>query len=243
MAEAYEKTEAPTPRKRKDARRDGQVARSADLVSASVLLAALMLMQVTGPKLLAAFRELLTSSLSQPSVVATTSWPGDCTKSIGYALLPMLGGVIVVAMIANLLQFGFLLRWPARADALDMGKGWQRMWSPRSRVRLLMDLLKLALVAWLTTSLLRQLFGRIVSLQQVDATAALSTGASLVHGTALRIAVLLLTLAVLDFAYQRWQHERDLRMTRQEIKDELRQTERVVVRKVAMSPYSTGGRC
>jgi flagellar biosynthetic protein FlhB len=109
-------------------------------------------------------------------------------------------------------------------------------------VRLMMDLLKIALVAWLAVSLLRQLFGRIVVLQQQDVGVAFASGAAIVHGTALRIAVLLLTLGVLDFAYQRWQHERDLRMTRQEIKDELRQTERSAVsRKLVASPFSSGG--
>jgi flagellar biosynthesis protein FlhB len=225
MAEAYEKTEAPTPRRRAAARRDGHVARSGDLVAAAVVLAALVLLQTTGPKLLAAFRELLKAALSQPATAMTTADVANFTKSLSLALLPLFVGVILVALAANLLQFGFLLRWPARFDALDMSKGWERLFSPRSRVRLLMDLIKIALVAWLASSLLRQLFGRIVALQQVDAATAMTSGAGIALGAALRIAVLLLTLGVLDYAYQRWQHERDLRMTRREIKDELRQAE------------------
>ena len=151
--------------------------------------------------------------------------PANFTKSIGLALLPLLAGVVVVAIMANLLQFGFLFRSPFRADAIDISKGWERVFSPRSRVRLLMDLVKLALVAWLACALLKQCFSRIVLLQQMDTTSAFASGAAIVHGTALRIAILLFTLAVLDYAYQRWQHERDLRMTRREIKDELRQME------------------
>src|SRR5688572_28286641 len=155
MAEAFEKTEAPTPRRRAEARRDGQVARSGDLVAAAVLLAALVLLQTSGPKVIAAFRELLTTSLSQPAEEMTTAGAAHFTKSIGLALAPLLAGVVIVAVIANLLQFGFLFRSPFRADALDISKGWERVFSPRSRVRLLMDLIKLTLVAWLACSLLR----------------------------------------------------------------------------------------
>jgi flagellar biosynthetic protein FlhB len=222
MAEAWEKTEAPTPRRRAEARRQGQVARSTDLVAAAVLLSALLLLQVSGPKLIAAFRQLLTTSLSQPAI----SVGGDWAPPILLALLPLFIAIVLIAAVVNVLQFGFLARWPARADGFDLSKGWQRIFSSRSCVRLMMDLLKLALVAWLTTSLLRQLFGRIVALQQLEPAAALSAGGSFVFGAAMRIAILLLTLSVLDFAYQRWQHERDLRMTRRELKDELRETER-----------------
>jgi flagellar biosynthesis protein FlhB len=92
-------------------------------------------------------------------------------------------------------------------------------------MRVLIDLIKLAAVAWLGYSLLRQSFDRIVALQQFDIAAAFAAGASIVYGLSLRIGVLLLTLGVLDYAYQRWQHERDLLMTPREIKDELRQME------------------
>src|SRR5688500_5930975 len=161
MAEAYEKTEAPTPRRRAEARRDGQVARSTDLVAAAVLLSALVLLQATGPKVIAAFRALLTTTLSSQAEQVTTSGLIDFGKSLGFAMLPLLAGLVIVAILANLLQFGFLTRSPWRPDAIDVSKGWQRIFSPRSRVRLLMDLLKLSLVAWLAWSLLQQCFGRI----------------------------------------------------------------------------------
>src|SRR5688500_1986695 len=131
MAEAYEKTEAPTPRRRAEARRDGQVARSGDLVAAAVLLAALVLVQTSGEEAVAAFRELVAASLSAPAEAMTTADAVRFTKSLSVALLPLAAGVVVVAVVANALQFGFLWRMPYRGDALDMSKGWQRMFSPR----------------------------------------------------------------------------------------------------------------
>src|SRR4029077_8850467 len=84
---------------------------------------------------------------------------------------------------------------------------------------------KLIVVALIGWSLVRQCAGQIVSLQQLGASGAFAAGMALVFGIVLRISILLLTLGALDYGYQRWRHERELRMTPREIKDELRQME------------------
>lgn len=225
MAEAHEKTQAPTARKRAEARQRGQVARSADLVSAAVVLTAIALMQVTGLRLVNALREFTSQTLFHPSGGVTMADVFSVVAAIGRALAMLLIGVMVVGVVGNLLQFGFLFRLPGNEDALDMAKGWARITSPKSRVRMIADLLKLTVVALLGWSLLKQCADRIVTLQQLEVLPSFAVGMSLVFGIAMRLGVLLLTLGVLDYAYQRWQHERDLRMTPREVKDELRQME------------------
>ncbi len=225
MAETYEKTQAPTPRRRAEARRRGQVARSVDLVSAAVLLAAIALMQWAGPALLGALRTFLSQSLSQSATPTNWSDVVGVGALLARALAWLLAGVMVVAIVANVLQFGFLFRWPHNEDALDIGKGFERVFSARSRTKVVIDTLKLLIVVLIGWSLIRQTADRIVGLQQLDAAKSLAAGMGLVFGVALRIGVLLLTLGVLDFTYQRWRHERDLRMTPREVKDELRQME------------------
>jgi flagellar biosynthetic protein FlhB len=132
---------------------------------------------------------------------------------------------MVVAMVANVLQFGFLFRLPHNEDALDIGKGIERLFSTKSRAKVLIDVAKLIVVTLIGWSLVRQCADQIVSLQQLDASASFAAGMALVFGIVLRISVLLLTLGALDYGYQRWRHERELRMTPREIKDELRQME------------------
>ena len=223
MADAMDKTEAPTLRRRLEARKRGQVARSADLVSAAVLMTAILLMQATGPKLIAALRLLLERSLSEPAAQFSHTDATAVVVKLGWAFLPLFAGVLLVAIVANLIQFGFLFRTPHNEDAFDISKGFARLFSPRSRAKLLIDIVKLVAIGWLGYSLIRQCLDRIVGLQQLDTAQSLAAGTSIVFGIGIRICVLLLTLGVLDYAYQRWQHERDLRMSRQEVKDELRQ--------------------
>ncbi len=225
MTETYEKTQAPTPRRRAEARRRGQVARSSDLVSAAVLLTAIALMQWTGPALVAALRQFATQSLSTPA--SPLAW-SDLTvvgAALASAFAWLLAGVLVIAVVGNVMQFGFLFRMPHNEDALDIGKGFERLFSSQSRARVLVDLVKLFVVALIGWSLVRQCADRIVALQQLDAAMSFAAGMGLVFGIALRIGVLLLTLGALDCGYQRWRHERELRMTPREVKDELRQME------------------
>jgi len=223
MSDAMDKTQAPTPRRRLEARKRGQVARSADLVSAAVLLSAILLMQATGPKLLAALRLMTQQTLANPTASVHQTDLFALTAQLAWAGFPLIAGVIAIAMVANLAQFGFLIREEKDHDTLDIGKGFARLFSPRSRAKLAIDLIKLTAVAWLTYSLIRQSLGQLVMIQQLDAVPAFAAGMSIVFAIAIRICVILLTLGVLDYAYQRWQHERDLRMTRREVEDELRQ--------------------
>src|SRR4051794_10780114 len=132
MADTYEKTQAPTPRRRAEARRRGQVARSGDLISAAVLLTAIALMQWTGPVLVGALRLFLSQSLAHVGMPATWSDLAGVGALLARAFARLLAGVMVVAIVANVLQFGFLFRWPHNEDALDIGKGFERIFSAKS---------------------------------------------------------------------------------------------------------------
>src|SRR5688572_25170503 len=104
-----DKTEAPTPRRREEAREQGQIARSADLTAAALLLGFLLLMNSFGPGLLKALRALMAELLSSDSLSnldSSTVGPA-ILKSImaaGGAVAPLLVGAIIVAIVANLLQ-------------------------------------------------------------------------------------------------------------------------------------------
>ena len=232
MADDYaDKTETPTPKRRADARRDGQIARSADLTAAIVLIAALMAAQMTGGKLVSAMKSMLASGLSLQPIGMND------LATVGVALLPFLIALIAAVLLINLLQVGFFFRPRLRFDAIDPGKGAERIFSRKSLARFAIDALKLALVAWLAYSTIRNAVSRIVALEQLEPGTAWSAGVAIVGGILWRIAVLLLVLGVLDYAYQRWQHERDLRMTRREVRDELRQMESPARRRI--NPFAT----
>ncbi len=224
MSDDGDKTESPTLRRRSEARRRGQIPRSADLSAAVVLGAALATMQLTGPRLVSALKGLFAAALSFHGITLHD------IAHVAAALLPLLIALVAAALIVNLAQVGFFFRFKLGGDALNPAMGFERLFSRKSLARLAIDLVKLSLIAWLLYCILRDSAGRIVALQEQSATAAWSVGASMLISAAWRIVLLLLALGVVDYFYQRWQHERDLRMTPREIKDELRQMERAGAR-------------
>jgi flagellar biosynthetic protein FlhB len=222
----------PTANRRKQARMRGQVARSADLVSVVTAAAAMGGLLVAGPSILAALKDLLAGMLD--TAAARTSLAG--AQQTLHEYLPglltatgLLVGLVVLAAVAvNLVQVGpaFSLA-PLRPDVsrLSPWRNLRRAASGRAMVRLGMTLLKaaaLAAVAWVN---LPAAIERLSASSALAPAAMLGEAASLLGGVLLQALALLTALAVLDWLYQRWQHERDLKMTRREYTEDLRQTQ------------------
>lgn len=216
MSEGEEKLHPPTQRKREEARRKGQFARSSDLSAAAVLLTAILLMQITGPKLIAAWKALIIGAFAG----GATTW-----NSLVSAVAPLLVGVIVVAIVINCIQVGFIFRPKLELDAINPGKGFERVFSRRSFGQFAMNLLKLIVVASVTWMTIGNCVDRIVSLQQQSPVDALVAGADVIFAVGVRIAIALLILGGIDYAIRWWTREQDLRMTRREMRDEMREME------------------
>ena len=225
-----DKTQDPTPHRRQEARDKGDVARSQDLASALVLLAGLVLLSMWWNSL----TEFLAGHCRQQLggeawTLGTTQFVvpklADVAAQSARALLPLLGSLVLVAVGANLMQFGLLFvpdKLMPDLERLAPLAGFGRIFSWSNVVRLIFGLLKIILVgaiAW------HDLAGRM---DEVLAAAALSLPqfamflTSTLYGTTLKIAAALALLALLDFLYQWWKHEHDLKMTTQEIREEMK---------------------
>jgi flagellar biosynthetic protein FlhB len=221
MAEnLIDRTEAPTPRRRREARAQGRVARSNDLVAACMLAGFLVLLPLCGPRLLGAMQGLLAEMLSpavigEPGLSHTWRMVRHGGGAVLLALAPVLGGALLVAAVSNIGQVGFRFRWPRRA-----GGGW--LWAKGGAARWPLDILKLAAVAAVATWAMSQRLDQVVGTQDAHAAQAVSRGGWLVWSIALRLGVVMLILGGIDYAWQRYRLERQLRMTPQEIKDERR---------------------
>ncbi len=235
MADDFEhdRTEAPTPRRRREAREEGHVARSSDLSSALLLLGLLVTLQVLGPRLLESWRRVAHLAMGEAELARTSpelaGMAGQIIFHAAAGVLPLLGVAMVLGILVNLAQTGFLFvpgRLAPRLSHLDPVEGATRIFlCGRTWAGLLMNLSKIAvagIAGWLAV---RSALPEILSLPTMDAAPAVAAGASAVVGVGLKLAVALVALAILDFGWQRWMYERQLRMTRQEVKDELRRTE------------------
>lgn len=234
MAEDFDdKTEAPTQRRREEAREQGQVARSPDLSAAVLLLAFILLLKAFGGGLMDALRALVLHLFSGDSfrdlgVASLGSGLVPPLLGVVAALAPLLAGATLVAIAVNLAQVGFHLtaaRLKPNLGALDPIKGLGRLFKIEGLAHLVMNLLKLALCGALGWSVAVGRLDQVVASQDRDVLPAFALACTIVYKVALYIALLLLVLAVIDYGFQRWRHERQLRMSKREIKEELRRME------------------
>jgi flagellar biosynthetic protein FlhB len=234
MAEDFgDKTEAPTPRRREEAREQGQIARSTDLTAAVLLLGFLMLMNSFGPGLIRAMQTLVREMLSAESLSQsrTDTLGPAAVRSLMLvvgAAAPLLLGGMIIAVLANIFQVGFVLsgkRLQPNFGLLNPLRGFSRVFAGEGLVHLLMNLLKLLLVGWVAWAAARGRMAQVLAVQQLEYVQAFALGASIIYSVGVRVAVLLLVLALIDYGYQRYRHEQQLKMTKQEIKEEMRHME------------------
>ncbi len=231
--QAQDRTEAPTPRRREEARRRGQVARSSDLAPAVILLAALLVLHFSGQRILGRLMEITRHCLGAPGIGNIE--PGAVTLTLNAAfremvaiLLPLLLVVFVVALVVSLLQVGFLFTLTPITPSLDKLNplnGLSRMFNGRAFVHLLLGVAKMSLLAVVTYVTVAGKVDLLAHAAGMHHLTMVSAAADLVYTLGLRLAIVLLILAIIDFLYQRWRLERDLRMTKEEVREELKRME------------------
>lgn len=224
-----EKTEKPTARRLAKAREDGQVAKSADLNGALVLGAVLLTLTFYGSYAGGIMMGLLQNLLGNPYIAGelTTTKLLNLLQELGTIYLSLAGPFIAVVTLiglgANLMQVGINFTGKPlipKLDKLNPVNGFKRLWSLRSVVELLKGLLKMGLVGgvgygvissnW--DSMLRLTYGSIWDFSGV----LLSVLLQLMLGAVLAY----LALGMADWRYQAFEHEKKLRMSKQDIKDE-----------------------
>jgi len=251
-----ERTEAPTQRRRDESRRQGQVARSVDLSSAVILLGALGALHLLGPRMYEQMAALMVRLLGPGETFTLAPHRAaelirGCLWGVAMVMAPLMATVMVVAMLANVLQVGFIVTTEPLVPKLSKISplaGLKRLLSIRSLIRLAMSLGKVAVIGLVAYLTITSRLGEILRSGGLGTGAMIAAGGRLVFLLVVRVAVVLLVLAILDYLYQRWQHEQDLRMTRQEVKEDLKHMEgdpqirarrQRVARQLAMQRMST----
>jgi flagellar biosynthesis protein FlhB len=234
MAEGndQEKSEPATPKKRADARRKGQIAKSREIPSVAVLLTALSFFYFGGGWMFSQLIDLtgdVLQRIGQPGTIESMHHLlGYLFKRIAVILTPLLLVIIMAGIAGNVIQSGFLLTGEPmipKLSKLNPLTGMKRLFSVRALVELLKSVTKVIIVGTVAYSILR------AEMDQIPAMIALSTTEilSFLGGVTLKIGfytcLVLLVLAALDFVFQHWKHERDLRMSKQDVKDEYKQRE------------------
>lgn len=235
MADDFgDKTEAPTPRRRAEAREQGQVARSADLTAAALLLSAVLLLSWFGDRIVASFRDVMTQMLGAEALsdfrapnLATSLM--EILTHVGVAMGPFLIGLMLVAVMMNVLQVGFFFspkRVQPKLEMLNPTRGLKKIFGGgQGAVTMLMNLAKMLMIGMVSYSAIHNRLGLIAGAQQLSHEQIFGLGAQIIYDIGIRIAVLLLVLAIIDYVYQKWKLEKQLKMTKQQVKDEMKKME------------------
>jgi flagellar biosynthetic protein FlhB len=231
-----ERTEEATPHRRKEARERGQVALSQDLVAALSLCAAAGIVAFLGVSLARGAGALVRSSVATIGAAGKTDldavgWSrfvADSARPIAFDLALVVGALLAVGIAAGYAQVGFQIAPKAIEldfERLSPAKGWKKLTGSKSAARTVQAALKILIVggvgaatSWSSVPALARLTGAPLGI------ALSGVGRVLAHVLGYSIGAFL-SLAVLDALYQRWQHQRDLRMTRDELKQELKTTD------------------
>jgi len=228
---ADDRTEAPTPRRRMEARSKGQVARSTDLTSAVLLMAAFGGLYFFGPPLCQVLTAMIVAALSGDSA-ASLSAVGPLASTMGLQLgrhlIPLLAGLFVVALVVLFGQVGWLFTLQPLIPTLNKVNplnGIMRLFSARSIMMAVINLVKLFFVGGVGYLTLSGSAAAVLSAASLDFRDIIVLSAALTFELGMKLAAALLVLALVDLLWQRHRHERDLRMTKEEVKDELRSME------------------
>ncbi|CAM8660890.1 MAG: flagellar biosynthesis protein FlhB [Burkholderiaceae bacterium] len=228
-----EKTEEPTSRKLEKAREEGQVARSTELPAASVTIAALGMLYLTGDTLIHKMAEAFVSGFNFDRKLVHS--PNLLPAIFGHEVLesfiliaPLMLLTITIAIASSGATGGFLFSTKAiapKASKLNPLNGLKRMFGTKALVELVKALLKFGLVAGVVTWVLYDNVSTLNNIGKMAFEPAMAVAGQLLAKSALIMACALILIAAIDVPFQRWEFMKSMRMSIQDIKDEMKDME------------------
>ena len=235
MAEdsGQEKTEEPTPKKVDDAKKKGQIARSKELGTMFVLIFSAISLLMYGPEIGKGLYRIMGRmlSLNRNETYDTTKMFAVWGEVADVLLFPMSMFVLIIvlaAFIGNTMLGGFNFSWQAaapKASKMSPMKGFTRMFGPQAAIELLKSLLKFGLVATFAIFLINVYFDEILHLSIESAPGNIVHALEILAWMFLGLSCTLIIIAAIDAPFQSYSHNKQLKMTMQEVKDEYKNSE------------------
>jgi len=223
-----EKTEKATPKKRSEARKEGQVAKSKELNSAFTLLFSFLMLSFW-------FRYMLQEIITFTNKVFINYFQMELSINNFHALLieiiafiakivaPLLLVAALVGVAVSYLQVGFLYTPKVlvpKFSKLNPLKGAKQMFSKRSLVEMLKSIMKIIIVVSIAYSTIKKVADKFAVLVNSSWASSLNLIGDTAYSLAMKISAVFIILGIVDFMYQKWQHEEDLKMSKEEVKQE-----------------------
>ncbi len=228
-----EKTEKATPKKRSKARKDGDVAKSREVASVAVLLAGLSTLYLFGPFMHShmsylmkrSFLLIRTPVLDLPRLLTISE---DVVLQFILIVMPMMAAVVLIAVLSNLMQVGFIFSWKKltpKFSKISPMKGLKQLFSKQSFMELFKSLTKLAIVGGIAYWTVKGEMHQLQNLGRIEVLGIVLYILKVILKIFLRVCIVMVVLAVIDYTFQKWHFEEKLKMTKQEVKEEYKQSE------------------
>jgi len=226
-----EKTEQATPKRREESREKGQVAKSRELASVAVLGACLIYFYFGAASMTNQVMDLMKMYLRQAGTLSINieniqPLLLDLVFKVFFILIPFLLVALIAGFVINILQVGFVFSSEAvtpKFSKIDPIQGFKRLFSMQSLVEFIKNLLKMVIVGTVAYITVRGESEMILPLMNA------SVHDIFIYIGTISLKILYMTcwvlvvLAVLDYAYQKWEHEKSIKMSKQEVKEENKQ--------------------
>lgn len=230
---AQEKTEPATPKKRQESRQKGQVAKSMEIPGAFILLFSFLFLYLFGGLFKEKVFQIFRTSFSEYILIdATQQNVMSIFSQIMVQSMIMAGPIfaisLVIGIVSNYMQVGFLLTGEPlmmKLNKLDPIEGAKRIFSLRSLVEFLKSISKMIIVGYVVYASLWGEKEQLILLSQLPLENLFSYMAKITLLLGVKIGIVLVVLALFDYMYQRYEHEKSIRMSKQDIKDEYKKTE------------------
>ncbi len=232
--EGGEKTESATPKRRRQARENGQVLKSQEVNTAVILLVMFAALQMTGMDIIRSMASFVTTFLS-PNMVTKHLSAVDVPPlfmnviyNFVMTILPFCLIALGIGVVINILQVGFLFTTkPLRPklSKLNPLNGFKNMFSINALMELVKSIAKVAILAAIIYGEYVRNMPFFTMMMHVDVISSAKKIFEMIFSLAFQVGLAFAILAALDYLYQRWKYEKDLKMSKQEVKDEWKQTE------------------
>jgi len=229
-----DKSEEPTPHRLREAREKGQVAKSREITTAFLLLLSYFLFRYLGEYMWKNLAEMAQTIFQLIPEAREFSLPFAGyllllgLRAMAFVLLPIFGITFVAALLAEALQTGFVFSLDPlnpKIERINPLEGFKRMFSMQGFVELIKSLIKISIVFYIAWYAAKDDLAYIIVLVEAHPWQALVLGGDIAYRIAIRVGLFYILVAILDYLYRRWEYMRNLKMTRQEVKEEYKRLE------------------
>ncbi|WP_418223644.1 fused FliR family export protein/FlhB family type III secretion system protein [Clostridium isatidis] len=228
-----EKTEEATPKRKSDARKKGQVARSKDVGLAITFVASIFVIILLSNSTVEAFKKNIIYFLSQAASIQLTDGTLQglsvfVLSKMATTLMPIILPIMIAGVAASLMQTGFLVVKDAikpSLNKLNPISGFKNMFSKRSAIELVKNLVSISIIIFMAYSYVKDNFYKILNIGNLYLPTMGVEVKSLLLGIFYRIAIFVVVVAAIDYIVQVFMHRKEMRMSKEEVKEEYKQME------------------